>query len=337
MKWTRSKVLGIFLMLFVLCGVMANKENVQAKVVKKLTMAVGDLKTYSYRKAKKIKITVNKKGIVSAKNSKKFSYKNLQIRPQKAGKVRITTKVTLKGRKRQTYVYDVTVRDERYYEKQAWEKQNQYRIEAGVDSLEWSDELYQLAKYRAETSGFDKHKNMERDIVDFFSKKNKNSTIFVLHIRENLHTGTYVGAMSNWRASPDHYRTMINSDWKSGAVYYDGKGCQVAMFSSLTVAEMKTAGDKQNTSELRVKRKDTATDTFLTGSQFTIVKVSDGSMVCSIGISVSKTECKTLKLVPGETYKIYEVITPTGYKKAKSLIFTVKPLSEGVTYITMSD
>lgn len=331
MKGRGSKFFGIFLMLFVLGGVMANKEDVQAKVVKKLTMAVGDLKTYSYRKAKKIKITVNKKGIVSAKNNKKFSYKNLQIRPQKAGKTTVTVRTTLKSGKKRTYCYNVTVKGAANA-REVFEEQNEVRKKAGADPLEWSEELYQFAKYRVKASGLNhrenfSHENLTRDARNYFGDR------AVERLGENL-AGNYPSwrVISAWKNSSGHYSNMVDKDFKSGAICFVDD-CWVAIFSKQTSEEIKKAMNMPECKSI-ITRKDSATGTLLSGCQFTIAKVSDGSIVCSVGISTSKLEVSTTKLVPGETYKIYEVIPPAGYKKAKSITFTV---TEGINYITMTD
>lgn len=324
-----KRIMKVFVVMMVLLAcvcVMGEKRAASAKVKRyKLTMGENrTLKTYAYRNARNIKITVSKKGIVSVGRGG-FSYVNLQIRPKKVGKTTVKVRATLKNGRKQTYCYNVTVKG---YDdaKGAFKKQNKIREEAGSEPLQWSDELYQFAKYRAKTSGFDYHKNLNRDLRDYFGDRD------ILSVGENLADSHFRLAINLWKGEPAHYQNMINKGYKSGAIYLEN-GCCVAIFSSLTSEEIKEAANREPAKTI-ITRKDSATGTLLSDCQFTIEKVSDGSLVCSVGISSSKTETSTRKLVPGETYKVYEVITPTGYKKAKPITFTV---TEGTNYITMTD
>ncbi len=328
MRQMVKKFLVVMMVILAFVCVMGDTEEASAKV-KKYKVMMGKngtiLKTFSYRNAKSVKITVSKKGIVSAKRGK-FSYANLQIRAKKGGKTTVKVIATLKSGKKQTYRYNITVKGSATA-REVFEEQNELREKAGAAPLEWSEELYQFAKYRAKTSGFDRHENLGRDKKNYFGDRD------VEHLSENLATRcSSWSVISLWKNSPGHYAGMINKDFKSGAICVVGD-CWVAIFSRQTSKEIKKAMDMPETKTV-ITRKESATGTLLSNCQFTIQKVSDGSIVCSVGISASKTEVATTKLVPGETYKIYEVISPDGYKKAKPITFTV---TEGTNYITMTD
>ena len=286
---------------------------------------------------KKIKVTYSKKGIIT--NGKIDRLGNFKYQVKKPGKTTVTVKAYTK-RKKVCGIYKLmlTVKDTRKEDREAFKIQNQYREKKGVSPLKWSDELYKFAEYRMETSGFDSHKNVQRDAKTFSGEK------YMIFFRmstwsENLSTDiNAVDSMPLWKNSPGHYNNLLNSRWKTGAIYSSSRGT-IAVFSEFSKDEIdnwRTYGDWRTYEENKIviTRKDSATGTLLSDCQFTIEKVSDGSLVCSVGISSSKTETSTRKLVPGETYKVYEVITPTGYKKAKPITFTV---TEGTNYITMTD
>lgn len=336
MRQMVKKFLVVMMLLLAFVCVMGN-DNVSAKVkTKRIKLTTSkndqDKAIYLSDKAKKIKVTYSKKGIIT--NGKIDRLGNFKYQVKKPGKTTVTVKAYTK-RKKVCGIYKLimTVKDTRKEDKKAFKMLNQYRKEKGVSSLEWSDELYKFAEYRMETSGFDIHKNMERDSIAFFGDK---SRIFFngTNRSENQYSeGNALDCVPAWKRTTDgHDENMYKSYWKSGAIYSSSKGT-VAVFSKLSKNEIDNWRSYE-ISKVVITRKDSATGTLLSGCQFTIEKVSDGSIVCSVGISASKTEVSTIKLVPGETYKIYEVIPPDGYKKAKTITFTV---TEGTNYITMTD
>lgn len=335
MRQMVKKFFVVMMLLLAFVCVMGD-DNVSAKVKKKkikLTTSKNnsDKAIYLSDKVKKIKVTYSKKGIIT--NGKIDRLGNFKYQVKKPGKTTVTVKAYTK-RKKVCGIYKLmlTVKDTRKEDREAFKIQNQYREKKGVSPLKWSDELYKFAEYRMETSGFDSHKNVQRDAKTFSGEK---YMIFfrISTLGENLSTATNaVDSMPLWKNSPGHYNNLLNSRWKTGAIYSSSRGT-IAVFSEFSKDEI----DNWRTYEdwrIVITRKDSATGTLLSDCQFTIEKVSDGSLVCSVGISSSKTETSTRKLVPGETYKVYEVITPTGYKKAKPITFTV---TEGTNYITMTD
>ncbi len=341
MRQMVKKFFVVIMLLLAFVCVMGD-DNVSAKVKKKkikLTTSKNDSDKAIYLsdKVKKIKVTYSKKGIIT--NGKIDRLGNFKYQVKKPGKTTVTVKAYTK-RKKVCGIYKLmlTVKDTRKEDREAFKIQNQYREKKGVSPLKWSDELYKFAEYRMETSGFDSHKNMQRDAKTFSGEK------YMIFFRmstwsENLSTDiNAVDSMPLWKNSPGHYNNLLNSRWKTGAIYSSSRGT-IAVFSEFSKDEIdnwRTYEDWRTYEENKIviTRKDSATGTLLSDCQFTIEKVSDGSLVCSVGISSSKTETSTRKLVPGETYKVYEVITPTGYKKAKPITFTV---TEGTNYITMTD
>ena len=341
MRQMVKKFFVVMMLLLAFVCVMGD-DNVSAKVKKKkikLTTSKNnsDKAIYLSDKVKKIKVTYSKKGIIT--NGKIDRLGNFKYQVKKPGKTTVTVKAYTK-RKKVCGIYKLmlTVKDTRKEDREAFKIQNQKKKKKGVSPLKWSDELYKFAEYRMETSGFDSHKNVQRDAKTFSGEK---YMIFfrMSTLSENLSTDiNAVDSMPLWKNSPGHYNNLLNSRWKTGAIYSSSRGT-IAVFSEFSKDEIdnwRTYGDWRTYEENKIviTRKDSATGTLLSDCQFTIEKVSDGSLVCSVGISSSKTETSTRKLVPGETYKVYEVITPTGYKKAKPITFTV---TEGTNYITMTD
>ncbi len=322
-------------------GVVAKKKSSKVKKIRLVTSKNDEAKAiYLSEKIKKIKVTYSKKNIiVKGKIDKRGNFK---YQVKKPGKVTITVKgYTTKQKIYGVYKLIMTVKDTKKEDKKAFKIQNQYRAEKGVSSLAWSEELYKLAKYRMETSGYDQHKNMWKDFETYFGKRyhdifSFNESTGKGKLSENLCTdNNAVISMPIWKSSSQgHYENLLGSEWKTGAIYSSSKGT-IAIFCSLSKSEI----DNWRTSErsmnkVIITRKDSTTGAVLSGGQYSIINVSDGSIVCSVGISEGKTETATTRLVPGQTYKIYEVITPAGYKKATPFIFTV---TDGVNYITMTD
>ncbi|MCM1244700.1 MAG: hypothetical protein NC293_03540 [Roseburia sp.] len=115
MRQIVSRIMILVMIVCTLSNVIENTPYASAKSrakIYKVTFVKNQLKTYSYKNAKKIKIAVSKKGIVSAKRGG-FAYENLQIRGKKVGKTTITVKATLNNGKKQTYKYNVTVKNKK--------------------------------------------------------------------------------------------------------------------------------------------------------------------------------------------------------------------------------
>lgn len=322
-------------------SVVAKKKSSKVKKIRLVTSKNDEAKAvYLSEKIKKVRVTYSKKNIiVKGKIDKRGNFK---YQVKKPGKVTITVKGYAANRKLYgIYKLIMTVKDTRKEERKAFKIQNQYRAEKGAGSLAWSEELYRLAAYRMETSGYDNHKNMWKDFEAYFGKRYHDFFSFNENtgkgkLSENLCSSSNAkDSMPVWKnSSQGHYENLLNKEWKTGAIYSSAKGT-IAIFCTLPKSEIENwRSSEKEIDRVVITRKDRDTGAVLTGGQYSVINVSDGDIVCSVGISEGKTETTTSRLVPGQTYKIYEVITPTGYKKAAPLVFTV---THGVNYITLTD
>ena len=152
-------------------SVVAKKKSSKVKKIRLVTSKNDEAKAvYLSEKIKKVRVTYSKKNIiVKGKIDKRGNFK---YQVKKPGKVTITVKGYAANRKLYgIYKLIMTVKDTRKEERKAFKIQNQYRAEKGAGSLAWSEELYRLAAYRMETSGYDNHKNMWKDFEAYFGKR----------------------------------------------------------------------------------------------------------------------------------------------------------------------
>lgn len=139
--------------------------------------------------------------------------------------------------------------DKKFYERYAAEKaftiQNRYRREKGLPELKWSEEIYNVAKIRAKaiskdfshsgllstTSKYfkDKYGISEPEIViDNSTEYNDLGIEIKLFINgENIAEGYYTAndVCKGWKSSSGHYKNLLGSTYKTGAIacFYDGK------------------------------------------------------------------------------------------------------------------
>lgn len=297
-----------------------------------------------FKGAKKIKVSSSKKKIVSAKVTKTKKYgKCVLLNAKKKGKATITVKVT-KMKKKRTFRYAITVRKAKNVSpiklsKKAFDIQNEYRRKAGVDKISWSDSLYALGLYRLNTSGYDSHKNMERDYKDFWGGYVEMFNV-TNPVSENLSRVADVSySCTAWRNSPGHYANMIEKYWKSGAIaYVEGVG-MIAIFSKLSPQDVPTYKSMEQTNaKVIVRRQDSATGQYINayGSTFVIRDIETGEQK-AYGFPKNKTEKEINICLTGRRYRIYETIPPEGYSKAKGQIFTAQAARDGTMYITLID
>ena len=157
------------LILVIVCVMMtAPGAEIQAKT-KKISLVLNGRKQRTVTisnsdKKSEMKIKVSKKSVVKVKRIKKS--KKIRFTAKKKGTAKVTVCWKNKKRKKKTSVYLVKV-----YEKQnkatkktltakenamrVFRKQNEYRTAAGVEKLEWSDELYDFLIYRMNKSGYE--------------------------------------------------------------------------------------------------------------------------------------------------------------------------------------
>lgn len=251
MKKGKIIIIGVVFLLFAVLAF--HSPSVEAKVkTKKVTLKEGNNHCYFYKKVAKAKIKYSKKGIVRAKLKKdKVMGKYIQIDGKKKGTTTVTVKIYSTGKKYHTYKYKVTVTTDldiaksargKAEAKKAFALQNKYRREAGAESLQWSDELYEAGLYRLKTSGFDDHKNADRDYASYFGDLYPTEGFLQegkLDITENL-AGSWTDAkeaVNEWKESPGHYRNMISERWQSGAIVKYGHA-YIAVFSGWTADAM---------------------------------------------------------------------------------------------------
>lgn len=115
MRQMVKKFFVVMMVLLAFVCVMGTSDIASAKVktkIYKVSLKKNQLKTYSFKNAKIIKITVSKKGIVSAKRGR-FAYANLQLRAKTAGKTTVKVRVTLKKGEKRIYKYIVSVKEKK--------------------------------------------------------------------------------------------------------------------------------------------------------------------------------------------------------------------------------
>lgn len=352
MKWMKKA--GCMALALSVVFSLAEPVQVQAKSKKvkttKVTLIKGENQCFTFRKLKikKIKVKYSKKGVVKAKLGKDPNVgRFIQIDGKKKGTTLVTVKAYTTKKKYKTLKYKVKVtthleiansKAAKQKAKKAFTLQNKYRKEAGVSALEWSDEMYEYGLYRLKKSGFDSHKNADRDAKAYFGDL---PDIMVVEkdgswLSENLHIGgtNPSEAVKDWKDSSGHYRTMIKECWKCGAIIqYDET--KIAVFSSSTAEEMKNWRNyKTEYAKVVVKRENKDTGAYAPGSVFCIYdkenkfeSLQKWSVYCENG--------RVLYLKPGKTYVVYESETPTECSKAERVEFIAKPLSEGINEIVL--
>lgn len=127
--------------------------------------------------------------------------------------------------------------------RQAFVIQNQYRAEAGVASMTWSDELYAIACIRAQetaahtfeeyTAGLSAHQGMitnnENWAGNYFAQSYASTEAY-----NNAVSITASAVMQQWKDSSGHYRTLTTAKYQYGAIAcYEYNSCLycIAVFS----------------------------------------------------------------------------------------------------------
>ena len=341
-------VVGLLLAFMGETGCEAKKVRIVPDVKK------GQTKTIYTVKRKKGKTTLKKltaktsnKSVASVKVAKAKGGKKyyVKVTGKKRGEVLVTVKEkrkTSSGKiKKNTLWFSTEVWEEKQDEKQkakkAFELQNAVRKKAGQKELEWSEELWEIAKNRVEKDGFDDHEN-------FFKRLSEHFGVDVIEHYENWfsenlawNTGEPEKAIEAWEKSGPHAFNMECSDWQCGAIAYSEKtNTWVAIFSRRPSAVIDNW--KTKSVILRVKRIDSTTGEGISGS---LIKIHDetGKEVCRSWESSKNSVCCFIwfdEFVLGKAYKVYEYSAPDGYKKAASVTFVAKGASEGPIEIVLS-
>lgn len=336
MKKIIVKISFMLLVMLMVSGVQT--EDVSAKVkAKKITIDLRGGNTAIREpmmviKAKKVKVKSSKKSVVTVKFKKKK--KEIYFKAKKKGTAVIRVTCKMKNGKTKKMKYKVKVIRTKAVtalerSKKAFAIQNEYRKEKGVKELEWSDELYQFALYRLKTSGFDDHRNLGKDMNDYFGDY---AGYRDMYFSENLTTGaTAMDAMKLWKGSSGHYSNLLSSDHTCGAIAYRN-GVWVAIFYDKSMSDFDNWRNYK-IKGISVKRYDSATGTYLKGSSFAFYedgRKSDTLKAKSMGDEMEKK----VYLEIGKTYVFYERIAPDGYAKAGRVTFTVT--SDGSSEVILS-
>ena len=322
-----KRIITVTMMLFCM-ALLTDGRTVSAKT-QKVTMNLVGVKTlYKYPaaldKAKKVTVKSSRKSVVTAKCKKKRGIREIMLKAKKLGSATVTVKCRMKNKKVKVYKYKIKVvkakrTTKKELAKKAFKIQNQYRREKGVAALEWSDELYQFCLYRLKTSGFDRHRNLNRDKNTYFGLYSQYSK---LSFGENQHSGYNdpKNAMESLKKSPKHYQNIITSKYVCGAIACDGNVWCV-VFCSESREEIENWRN-YHIKEIKVKRYDNASGTYIGGSSIGYYEADDrwGTQRAA---TIVETSGKSIYLEIGKTYVIYERKTPDGYNKAERVTITV--------------
>lgn len=144
-------------------------------------------------------------------------------------------------------------KENRYAAEDAFLIQNQYRKKAGSQPMEWSNVLYEICCARVNDIHF---KDFSHDLMDKTAIKvlNKYGKGYCTKIEDESDGGeafVFIAGAENiaswdceakeviagWKRSQGHYKNMINTKYKFGAIATDNDGHWVAMFSRVDVDE----------------------------------------------------------------------------------------------------
>lgn len=146
---------------------------------------------------------------------------------------------------------------DRYAAEQAFDLQNKYRKQAGIEPLIWSDVLYDICQQRAKEitkdySHADFIDTSERILTEKYGLKELDVEIgerngFIdcmpLAAGENIakNLNTYKDAMEGWKGSSGHYRNITQKDYSDGAIacyVIGGRSYWVAIFGGGNLDEI---------------------------------------------------------------------------------------------------
>ena len=361
MKWMKKA--GCMALALSVVFSLAEPVQVQAKSKKvkttNVTLIKGENQCFTFRKLKikKIKVKYSKKGVVKVKLGKDPKVgRFIQIASKKKGTTLVTVKAYTTKKKYKTLKYKVKVttyleiansKAAKQKAKKAFALQNKYRKEAGVSALEWSDEMYDLAKIRA--------REIKKNFSHFGStaKVDLFGTTFIMG--ENIAAGYSLPnkVVNAWKQSSGHYKNMISDEYKCCAIAcYDDYW--VTVFSYQTSSELinlnklygkiklSSVSDvewlpyEKKYAQITVRRFNETANTYITGTEFSIYnKENKYDTIRSWEFNGSMKKTVTMPIIQGQTYVIYERYAPNGIEKAKRMEFIPKPLSEGTNEIVL--
>lgn len=285
-------------------------------------------------KAKKVTIKCSKPSVVKVKYKKNRKDKRIVFTGKKKGTAVVTVKCRLKNKKKKSYRYKVrVVKGKKVSDlsraKEAFEIQNWYRKEKGVAALDWSDELYRFCLYRLKNSGFDAHKNLGRDMNEYFGDYVKYKKLL---FSENQDAGnsSAKATMKVWKSSSGHYHNLLSKNHVCGAIAcYNNMWC--AIFYDKDKSEVENWRNYQ-IKKITVKRYDSGKGTYLGGCSIGYYETEDHWNTLQAA-SISKESGKDIYLAVGKTYTIYERKRPDGCEKAEPVTITVT--GDGISEIIL--
>ena len=326
----------LVMMMLLVCMVFSMPISVDAKnKVKKRSMTIdlnmdgksiyfSPINLYKYSK---VKVSCGNKKVLSAKyvNHKEIG-KSIHIKVKKPGKTNVIIKLYKKSKVAKTFRYTVKVigKGQDGYKavaKKAFKIQNSYRRAKGKKDLEWSEELYKFALYRLKTSGYDRHKNLDRDTDKYFGVF---AGAYDISFGENLASGPSEAkkVMVLWKGSEGHYYNLLRAGYKCGAIAkYKEDWC--AIFSEEDASKFKNwKDDGGKVKAVTVKRFDDSSNSYIADSS--ILYYEEGKKWdTSESKRIGKESGLVVYLEIGKTYVFTERVAPDGLDKAESVTITV--------------
>lgn len=317
----------VILLILLYIGAFDNqKADAKENKVSKITLKIGGdyvsvKRPRCLEKAKRVKVKCSKKSIVKVKYLKNHHDRRLRIIARKKGTVTITIKCLYRKKRIRTVRYRIKVLEKRKAiekAKEAFKSQNQYRQGKGVRQLIWSDEIYQFCLYRMRTSGYDAHKNLGRDIKNYFGMyADFQSIMFAENMAKSSSADDVIRV---WKNSSGHELNMLDSEHTCGAIAtYNGMWFAIFFDRDISVIEKWRT---YHLKEITVKRYDTATGAAISGSTFGYYDIENRQDTLKTA-RICEAAGEKIYLEVGKTYIIYEKIRPTGYEKAESITITV--------------
>lgn len=334
-----KNVVGILLVVLAV-GIAAPVPAAQAKTVtKRVTMDLNG-KRVRYKRptildqAKKVRVKSSKKSVVSVKYRKNRKDRRIVFTLKKKGNAVVTVQCVLKNGQKRIIRYKLKVTKKHIMTdlekgKKAFAIQNGYRKEKGVNTLEWSDEIYEFCLYRMKNSGLDGHKNLGGDMTAFFGDYAKYQKLL---FAENLtHGVSAADAMKAWKKSAGHYANLTGAKHICGAIaVYRDSWCALFLDVDRSVLENWKSCKIR---EVRVRRYDSLSGSYQIGSRIAYYE-QDNKENSLKNVVISDCSGKSVYLEVGKTYVFYEQIRPDGCSKAERVVVTVT--EDGIEEVTLS-
>lgn len=168
------------------------------------------------------------------------------------------------------------------------------------------------------TSGYDAHKNLGRDIKNYFGMyADFQSIMFAENMAKSSSADDVIRV---WKNSSGHELNMLDSEHICGAIAtYNGMWFAIFFDRDISVIEKWRT---YHLKEITVKRYDTATGAAISGSTFGYYDIENRQDTLKTA-RICEAAGEKIYLEVGKTYIIYEKIRPTGYEKAESITITV--------------